>query len=43
MRYQNMIQTYLLNIQKQFYLKPGKATESHKYYNYKETYPEMFI
>lgn len=43
--YGNMIKTWLneKSTKKQFYTTPGKATESHKYYNYKETHPEMFI
>ena len=28
---------------KQFFKTPGKATQSHKFYNYKEQYPEEFI
>lgn len=28
---------------KQFFKTPGKATQGHKYYNYKEQHPEEFI
>lgn len=41
--YGNIIESYLLNYKKQFYAKTGKATESHKYYNYKLNHPELFL
>lgn len=43
--YGNRIETYLASpaIKKQFYTKPGKATEGHKYFNYKQSHPEEFI
>lgn len=43
--YGNRVETYLSQpaFNKQFYTKPGKATATHKYYNYKQTHPEEFI
>lgn len=43
--YGNMVECYFTasNFTKYFYTKPGKASSTHKYYNYKENHPEEFI
>lgn len=42
--YGNKISGFLSDkMSKQFYVKPGKATPTHKYYNYKENHPEEYI
>lgn len=43
--YGNRVETFLAfpSTWKQFYKTPGKASHTHKYYNYKQTHPEEFI
>ena len=43
--YGNVVKTLFgsPSFKKQFYSKPGKATSTHKYYNYKQSHPEEFI
>ena len=43
--YGNMVERTFLGagFSKYFYVRPGKAGPGHKYYNYKESNPELFI
>jgi hypothetical protein len=41
--YGNILDIDIENPLSNFFKSPGKANESHKFYNYKEKHPELFV